>query len=95
MGFCDTTAEWSATQCGWAEVHDDRTRPDIDERPQFCQEIARLPRCAASGRTYWLAKGSIETAYNIARGTYSVAPFIWWPHAVSGVSSARSTSTFP
>ncbi len=32
MGFCDTTGEWSETQCAWAEVHDDRTRLDIGER---------------------------------------------------------------
>ncbi|PSR36477.1 MAG: hypothetical protein C7B44_08840 [Sulfobacillus thermosulfidooxidans] len=88
MGFCDTTGEWNANQCGWAEVHDDRTRPDIDERrrlrQQFCQEIARLPRWAppgwaASGRTYWLASGPIETVYDVARGIYSVTPFLWWP----------------
>ncbi len=88
MGFCDTTGEWHAPQCGWAEVHDDRTRPDIDERQRlrrlFCQEIARLPRWAppgwaASGRTYWLATGPIEAVYDVARGIYSVTPFIWWP----------------
>lgn len=35
MGFCDTTGEWSGAQCGWAEVHDDRTRPDIADRQRL------------------------------------------------------------
>ncbi len=88
MGFCHTTGEWS-TRCAWADIHDDRTRPDIVERQLLRQElflqITRLPRwegagwAGGGGRSYWLAKGPIEAVYDIARGIYSVAPFLWWP----------------
>ncbi len=88
MGFCDTTGEWAGPECAWADVHDDRTRPDFDERrrlrQQFCHEIVQLPRWAppgwaATGRTYWLAEGPVEGVYDISRSIYAVAPFIWWP----------------
>lgn len=87
MGFCDTTGEWD--NCGIADVHDDSTRPDIWERrqlrQQFCHEIAQLPRWApprwvATGRSYWLGEGPLDSVYDISRGIYDVEPFLWWPN---------------